>query len=374
MNGLPHPLFKRPLLLLPMPTKWTWAGVLLAATLLSACASRPAPTGAGTAPAPTSSTPANPVATPPTPAPHLRPDFILGADISWVPSQEDHGIKFRDQGVEKDVLEILKSHGFNYVRLRLFVDPTAPGGYSPEGYCGLARTVAMAQRVKAAGLGLLIDFHYSDNWADPGKQTKPTAWRDLPFPALVKAVHDYTRDAIAQFQAAGATPDMVQVGNEITPGFLLNVLPAARGQTPRVVSTQPDGSTRNWNRLATLLIAGIQGVKDVDPNIKIMLHIDRGGDILGESCYPRYQGPPEKWSANLADLVVRYPHLHFIIAEYSQDKREANDIVFNLPDDQGLGTFIWEPTRYGEPIFDRDGNTLPNIAVYDQMRHDYGLR
>jgi arabinogalactan endo-1,4-beta-galactosidase len=124
-----------------------------------------------------------------------------------------------------------------------------------------------------------------------------------------------------------------------------------------------------------------------------MLHIDRGGDnrtsrrwvdsalaegvpfdILGESCYPRYQGPPEKWSANLADLVVRYPHLHFIIAEYSQDKREANDIVFNLPDDQGLGTFIWEPTRYGEPIFDRDGNTLPNIAVYDQMRHDYGLR
>src|ERR1700733_11537239 len=133
----------------------------------------------------------------------LRPDFILGADISAVPAQEARGIKFSDHGVPEDVLQILKDHGFNYIRLRVFVQPTNSGGYSTRGYCDLAHTIAMARRVKAAGMGLLLDFHYSDTWADPGKQTKPLAWRQLPLDQLIQTMHDYTKDAVAQLKAAG---------------------------------------------------------------------------------------------------------------------------------------------------------------------------
>src|SRR5262249_5646382 len=160
----------------------------------------------------------------------------------------DQGIHFRDQGAEKDILVILKSHGFNYIRLRTFVDPKAADGYSPKGYCDLAHTITMAKRVKAAGMGLLLDFHYSDNWADPGKQVKPAAWQSLGFDALAAAVHDYTKDAISKLVTAGAAPDLVQIGNEITPGMLL-----------------PDGAIGNWKQLGALLKAGIAGVKDVAP-------------------------------------------------------------------------------------------------------------
>ena len=120
----------------------------------------------------------------------------------------------------------------------------------------------MARRVKAAGMGLLIDFHYSASWADPGKQFTPSAWAELSFDELVTATHDWTRDAIEQMRAGGVRPDMVQIGNEITPGM----------------TTDRGGSTRNWEQLGRLLKAGIWAVKDVDPEILAMLHIDKCGD------------------------------------------------------------------------------------------------
>ena len=172
------------------------------------------------------------------------PNFIVGADISAVPTSEARGVKFSDNGVQKDILQILKDHGFNYIRLRIFVEPTNQGGYSAQGYCGLAKTIPMARRVKEAGMGLLLDFHYSDTWADPGKQTKPLAWREMPPEQLVKTVHDYTLDVITRLKTAGGEPDMVQIGNEITPGMLLNAMPGGRGGGgARTVSTQPEGST-----------------------------------------------------------------------------------------------------------------------------------
>lgn len=327
----------------------------------------------------------------------MRPNFIIGADISAVPAQEARGIKFSDHGATNDVLQILKNHGFNYIRLRVFVQPTNPGGYSPQGFCDLPHTIAMAKRVKASGMGLLIDFHYSDIWADPGKQTKPLAWRQMPLNQLTQTMHDYTKDAVAQLKAAGAEPDMVQVGNEITPGMLLNELPARRGGgAAQKISDQPEGSVRDWEILAPLLKAGISGVKDVDPRILIVLHIDRGGDnattrrwvdnalahgvafdILGESCYTRWQGPPAGWQANFADLVTRYPKLSFIIAEVAYETTEANDIMHNLPDHRGLGTFIWEPTQNGnqQGLFDRNGAVIPEkMALYDKVVKDYGLK
>jgi arabinogalactan endo-1,4-beta-galactosidase len=159
----------------------------------------------------------------------------------------------------------------------------------------------------------------------------------------------------------------------------------------------------DWPRLGALLKAGIAGVREAAPGTLIMLHlainvlpensttiwvsnadtrawVDHAlaegvkFDVLGLSCYPRYHGPPEGWAANFSQLVKQYPQLHFVAAEYSQVKRQTNDMIFNLPDHKGLGTFIWEPTLYGETIFDRRGNALPGLAVYDQMARDFGKR
>jgi arabinogalactan endo-1,4-beta-galactosidase len=276
------------------------------------------------------------------------------------------------------------------------VEPTNQGGYSRQGYCGLTQTIAMAKRVKEAGMGLLLDFHYSDTWADPGKQTKPLAWRGLPLEPLIQTVHDYTKDVITQLKNAGGEPDMVQIGNEITPGMLLNALPGGRGGGAQTVSTQPEGSARNWDILASLLKAGIAGVKETDTRILTVLHIDKGGDnaasrswvdaalahgvsfdILGESCYTRYQGPPASWKTNFADLAARYPKLSFIVAEVAYETAESNEIMHNLPDHRGLGTFIWEPTQRGnqQQLFDNNGAVIPEkMAHYDKLVKDYGVR
>lgn len=322
--------------------------------------------------------------------PAAPPGFILGADISWVQEREAAGKVFRDvdpstgELVEKDILAILKAHGFNWIRLRLFNDPTAiyaddavdDDPYSSAGFCDLAHTITMAQRIKQAGMGFLLDFHYSDVWADPDDQHKPVAWTDLTGQELAAAVREFTANAIGELSAAGARPDMVQIGNEIPQGLLW-----------------PDGfvTGQAFEGLGTLLKAGIQGVKDVDDGITIMLHLDRCDDnattrwwvdgvlgqgvefdVLGQSCYTEYQGPPADWQANFDDLVTRYPTLSFVVAEYSWEKRAANDLMFELPDKRGLGTFIWEPTEYHERVFDPNGDVITDmIAPYDQMKIDY---
>jgi arabinogalactan endo-1,4-beta-galactosidase len=172
---------------------------------------------------------------------------------------------------------------------------------------------------------------------------------------------------------AGVQPDMVQIGNEITPGMM----------------TDRGGSTRDWTKLARLLKAGIAGVKEVDPKILVMLHIDRGGDnrtardwiesalahdvpfeILGLSCYRRWHGPPSVWKENLDDLANRFPELSFLIVEIGAEIFETNQIMFELPDQRGLGTFIWEPTSNlnGQALFDRDGAVIPErMRLYDEV-------
>ncbi len=309
-------------------------------------------------------------------------DYIIGADISWVQQRENGGARFSDQGVEKDIVQILKDHGFNSIRLRVFNDPTKATPrdrpYSPQGYCDLPHTIAMAKRVKAAGMKLLIDFHYSDSWADPDKQFTPSAWAELSFDDLVKQMHDWTKACVQQMKDAGVMPDMVQVGNEITPGLM----------------TDRGGSARNWEQLGRLLKAGLTAVKEVDPRIQTMLHIDRGGDnaasvqwlenafhqgvafdVLGESCYARWQGRPEGWKGNFEDLARRYPQLKFVMAEVDAQAIQANDIMLGLPNGQGLGTFIWEPTanNAGQALFDNRGAVIPEkMAAYDEVIRKYG--
>lgn len=292
-------------------------------------------------------------------------DFIIGADISWVQQQENEGRKFSDQGVEKDALEILKDHGFNYMRLRVFHNPRAPKGYSKDGYCDLEHTLEMAGRIKAAKLKLLLDLHYSDTWADPAHQYKPQVWENLPFEELAAAVRSYTNEVLTAFKKRGLSPEMVQIGNEISNGFLW-----------------PDGKLGDLDKFTTLVKAGVKGAREADPNVAIMLHIACGGqnarsryfmdnvlkrgvefDVLGQSYYPKWHGTLDDLRNNLKDLADRYEH-PIIVVEYSQHKLEVNRIVRGLPNGKGLGTFIWEPTRWGEPLFDKGGNTLPGIDMY----------
>jgi arabinogalactan endo-1,4-beta-galactosidase len=212
-------------------------------------------------------------------------DYAVGADLSFLKQAEDRGTVFKDNNQPKPGLQIFKDHGYNWIRLRLFHTPTQ----LPN---NLEYTISLAQSAKELGFKFLLDYHYSDTWADPGKQFLPKAWEGLPHPQLVEAVFDYTRDSIAAFREAGVLPDMVQIGNEIPGGILW-----------------PDGKApANWDNFAGLLKAGIAGAeagKGNQPRPRIMLHIDKGGDknatksffdkinsyrinfdVIGQSYYP----------------------------------------------------------------------------------------
>lgn len=293
----------------------------------------------------------------------------MGADISFLPQLEDRGIKFSDKGIEKDAISVLKDHGFNYVRLRIFNDPANDSGYSPrKGFCDLAHTKAMAKRVKDAGMGLLLDFHYSDYWADPGKQFKPAAWKNLSFPELKKALYDYTKMVMLELKQQGTLPDMVQVGNEINHGMVW-----------------PEGNIQNPDQLAQLIRAGIAAVKAVNPTTVIMLHVALGGqnsesvffldqmisrdvqfDVIGESYYPKWHGTLDDLRDNLDDLAGRY-NKDVIVVEYSQLKNEVNKIAFEVAGGKGKGSFIWEPLNTWESVFEKDGKSNKNILVYDAI-------
>ena len=298
---------------------------------------------------------------------------MLGADISFLPELEARGMKFSDKGQQKDAIEILKDHGCNYIRLRIFNDPAADSGYSPKkGFCDLEHTKQMAKRIRAAGMKFLLDFHYSDYWADPGKQYKPSAWKNLNFEELKKAVHDYTRSVILELKNQGTAPDMVQVGNEINHGMIW-----------------PEGHISHPDSLAALIKEGITAVTEVDPSIIIMVHIALGGqhdesvffldnmisrgvqfDVIGESYYPKWHGTLEDLRNNLAELSKKYKQ-DIVVVEYSQLKKEVNDIAFTIPGNKGKGTFIWEPLNTWEKIFERDGKSNDLILIYDEINKKY---
>ena len=168
---------------------------------------------------------------------------MLGADISFLPQLESEGMRFKDDGIEKDAIAILKDHGFNTIRLRTFVNPENEKGYAPgTGFCGTDYTLQMAKRIKDADLNLLLDFHYSDTWADPQKQFKPKTWEDLAFEELTTALKDYTKAVLTQLKEQGTVPDIVQIGNEVNHGVVW-----------------PEGHISNLDNLASLLKAGVRG-------------------------------------------------------------------------------------------------------------------
>lgn len=298
---------------------------------------------------------------------------MLGADISFLPQLESGGMKFSDQGVQKDPILILKDHGFNYIRLRIFNNPASDSGYSPQkGFCDLEHTKQMAKRIKAAGMKILLDFHYSDYWADPGHEYEPAAWHNLSFEELKKALYTYTRNVMQELKDQGTTPDMVQVGNEINHGMVW-----------------PKANIQHTDSLAQLITAGIAGVKAVDPSVVIMLHIALGGqndetvffmnqmqarkvnfDVIGLSYYPKWHGTLDDLRDNLNDLAKRY-NKDLIVVEYSSRKKEVNKIAFEVPGGKGKGTCIWEPLSTWESFFDRDGKSNKYLNVYDEISKQY---
>ena len=298
---------------------------------------------------------------------------MIGADISFLPQIEDQGKTFSDSNRVKDAIRLLRDHGFNYIRLRVFVNPENKDGYSPgKGYCGLRYTLEMAKRIKEAGMTLLLDFHYSDYWADPQQQYKPKAWVNLDGKALNDSVKAYTTRVLLSLKKQGTMPAMVQVGNEINHGMLW-----------------PDGHICHPDQLADLLKSGIAGVEAADPSMPVMLHLALGGqnqeavfwldnmiargvkfDIIGLSYYPRWHGTIADLKNNLADLVKRY-HKPLNIAEYSDFKKEVHDIIFSLPDGMGKGACIWEPLGWNSGLFDKNGSTTRLIRVYDQLNVKY---
>jgi len=332
---------------------------------------------------------------------------IRGADISTLPRVEDNGgIFYDDTGQPRDLLRILADHAINYVRLRLWHTPA-------HGYDDLAHVKRMAARIKNAGMGFFLDFHYSDTWADPGKQRKPAAWRGLDFEGLKAAVYGYTRDVIAELRGQGTTPDIVQIGNEIPNGMLW---PEGR----------LDGSDDQFARLAGLLKAGIAGVRDTGGDARIMLHLDRGGnnslyrwwfdnitaegvefDVIGLSFYGYWHGALSDLADNLSDLARRYekdlivvetayPHTlanqdstpniistqSQLVAGYPATVegqanwlRDLMRVICGTPNGLGKGIFYWEPAWLALPNCGWDpedptsGNGWENQALFDFDGH-----
>ena len=167
-------------------------------------------------------------------------DFAFGADLSFLKQAEDGGKVFKDGTNATPGLQIFRNHGYNWIRLRIFVEPV--GERLPN---DLKYTLAMAQAAKKLGYKFLLDFHYATSWADPGKQPTPKQWASMSHAERVEAVFAYTRDTIAAFRDGGALPDMVQIGNEVSNGMLW-----------------PDGQLPdNWDHFAAYTYAGINGIE-----------------------------------------------------------------------------------------------------------------
>lgn len=251
----------------------------------------------------------------------MKRKMIHGMDISSMDEVVRLGGKFYDKGTEGDLIGILKSYGVNYIRLRLWLNPYGKDGKPYGAGCNnLDTTVRMARKVKAAGLGFLLDFHYSDFWTDPGKQIKPKAWKDYGERELETALYEYTKETLLLLGEKDCSPDMVQVGNEITNGMLW-----------------PEGKTPNYERLTRFINAGIRGVRETEGKIPVMLHLDQGNrqelyrewfdsyrkwggedfEIIGLSYYPVWNGELKGLIDNMNALADLYGK-EMIVVEVAQ--------------------------------------------------------
>jgi len=312
--------------------------------------------------------------------------FAKGADVGWLPQMEATGYKFYDSdGKEKDCLQLLKDRGMNSIRLRVWVNPNDD---KARGHCSKEETVTMALRAQKIGMRVMIDFHYSDSWADPAKQFKPKAWEKHSFSELLNDVYNHTFDVISALKKAGVTPEWVQIGNEIPGGMMW-----------------PDGSTDNWKQLGQLLNKGYDAVKAVDKKIKVIVHVDEGNnnakfrtffdnatkqkvkyDVIGLSYYPfwikkDYTEVIADLEFNLNDMVKRYGKEVMIVEIGGEDDKIQNTYdllttaikaIKNVPNNKGLGVLYWEPqgarswSHYNLSAWLENGQPSPALDAFKE--------
>ena len=344
--------------------------------------------------------------------------FYLGADISSLAGGRGGGCGgatvYQENGQEGTEFGIMMKHGWNAFRLRVFVSPvrSAPNN-------SLENTLPLAKQIKAAGGRFMLDIHYSDTWADPQHQEIPLAWRDLDVAGLEKRVEEYSKDVIIELKNAGAMPDMVQVGNEITGGTLwplgyLKVPPSdvkldagqIRGPFP-----EPYDEAKQWSNLTRFIKAGVRGVRAGAGGspVQIVMHIDCGGDwpvtqwwfdhitdakvdydIIGQSFYPRYHGTPALLQKNILESSRRYKKPVMVVETgYPQSggdqvltQNKYNfwpgteegqlqfmvDLVNTVKRAGGTGVFYWAPEgSRGNGMWKPDGSPAPSVFVLDNL-------
>jgi len=350
----------------------------------------------------------------PTAGPSAGSVFYLGSDISSLSSGRSGPFVYREGGQQGTEFGIMARHGWNAFRLRVFVSPVrmAPNN-------SLENTLPLARQIKEADAAFMLDIHYSDTWADPQHQETPAAWRDLDVAGLEKRVEEYSKDVLTQLREAGAMPDMVQVGNEITGGMLwplgyVKVPPSEvkldagriRGPFP-----EPYDDAKQWDNLIRFIKAGVRGVRAgaAGTQVQIILHIDCGGDwpvtkwwlhhiteakvdydVLGQSFYPRWHGTLALLQQNLIETSRRYKKPIMVVETgypqsggdtiLSESKYNAwpgtqegqlqfmADLIHTVRRAGGTGVFYWAPEgSRGNGMWNPDGGPAPSILVLEQL-------
>lgn len=279
--------------------------------------------------------------------------LVYGGDFSIMKKLEDLGGEYKVNGEVKEGFQVFKENGYTWCRLRLFHTPNMEGPVCNN----LAYTIALAQKAKQFGFKIFLNFHYSDTWADPGKQFTPKAWENLDFETLTDSVYQYTKNVMQAMKLAGVFPEMVQVGNEINNGMIW----------PHGKLWNNNGNAR-WNELTALLKAGIRGVKEVDggAEIPIMIHAATGGnlvesdnfysnilqrgvdfDIIGLSYYPWWHGTFEDLEKNLEFLSKKYEQeisvvetAYYANGWYPEPEEWVLDVQPYPPTEQGQYDFL----------------------------------
>ncbi len=307
------------------------------------------------------------------------PLFAKGADVSWLTEMEADGRKFYTaEGKETDCLVLLKSKGMNAVRLRVWVNPA-------DLWCSTQDMLEKALRAQVMGLRIMIDFHYSDWWADPGKQTKPAAWASMNFSQLVSTLSSYTINVLSILKQNGIAPEWVQVGNETGDGMLW----------------EEGRASVKMQQFATLVNTGYNAVKTVFPKTKVIVHLQNGydnalyrwlfdglkqygaqWDVVGMSLYPsvtNWHQMNEQCLANMEDMISRYG-TSVMICEVGMPWDSPEDCrdflteiitkVKSLPGNKGLGVFYWEPecsanwNGYTLGAFDSNGKPTSALDAF----------
>jgi len=297
------------------------------------------------------------------------PTFARGADISWVTEMENDGKKFyNSNGVQTDLFQLMKDLGMNAIRLRVWVNPET--AYGP--WCDKADVVSKAKRADALGLKLMIDFHYSDFFCDPSRQTKPSAWSSYSASEVIAAVGDHTREVLQALKDEGIEPVWVQVGNETSQGMVW-----PDGQLNWNTSTL----STDWKEYATLHNAGYDAAKEVFPNVLVMVHLNNAYadnawffttfknagakfDMIGLSHYPGNSGTGNSATTDNTNAVTNIKKLYdtfqvpVMICEvgvsYNNDSYQTtayntlNDFYTKLKAQNICsGMFYWEPEVWG---------------------------